>query len=156
MRAVEQINTLKWACSHAFRMIIGLKMPLSKNIQWDKTRRLMNGSLLALTLIIRRFDFEWPSEIANLLSAFSFASGGATTVIFPQCLYAKARLHSAYAHFLVTALQPVMFTFLAALYLLALYLKAHGTDKWGYFKTRLLIVSVFIVFFFQVQLLAAV
>ena len=50
MRAVEQINTLKWACSHAFRMIIGLKMPLSKNIQWDKTRRLMNGSLLALTL----------------------------------------------------------------------------------------------------------
>ena len=31
-------------------MIIGLKMPLSKNIQWDKTRRLMNGSLLALTL----------------------------------------------------------------------------------------------------------
>ena len=98
----------------------------------------------------RRFDYEWPSEITNLLSAFSFASGGAGAVISPQCLYADAAMHSAYAHFLVTALQPVMFTFVAALYLLALHLKTHGADKWLYLKTRLLIVSVFIVFFFQV------
>merc|ERR1719454_2665656 len=31
-------------------LVYRLKMPLSKSIQWDKTRRLMNGSLLALTL----------------------------------------------------------------------------------------------------------
>jgi len=107
--------------------------------------------LLAMTLMsrCRRFDYEWPSEIANLLSAFSFASGGAGAVISPQCLYADAAMHSAYAHFLVTALQPVMFTFVAALFLLALHLKTHGADKWLYLKTRLLIVSVFIVFFFQ-------
>ena len=36
-----------------------------------------------------------------------------------QCLYANAAMRSVYSHFLVAALQPAMFTFVAALCLLA-------------------------------------
>ena len=68
-------------------------------------------------------DYEWPSSISSILQGVSFASGGASSVITPQCLFAHSSIPPVYLVMLMAALLPVAYTLLAMAFLVAMRFK---------------------------------
>lgn len=95
---------------------------------------------------IAGFDFEWPDAIANILDTFSTTSGGSSAVVSPQCLYAGSVLPAAYANFLYSTLLPFIIVVVLGSILVGVH---HAKSDWEHFKSRLMMISVFIFFFFQ-------